>query len=106
MAPLLDHVLHVCMFCGVELDVVLGQDLHDGPDLQPPLCPGDAVSVKTHRRRLHAFTSDDTERTDGRRGDSLKVCVFLQLGKRLEHERSLPHAQHAGGVWGVGKDTT
>lgn len=50
MSPLLDHVLHVCMFCGVELDVILGQDLHDGPDLQPPLCPGDAVPVKTHRR--------------------------------------------------------
>lgn len=44
--PLLDHVLHVCMFRGVELDVVLGQDLHDRPDLQPPLRPGDAVTVK------------------------------------------------------------
>lgn len=33
------------MFGCVELDVVLGQDLHDGPNLQPPLCLGDAVPV-------------------------------------------------------------
>lgn len=44
--PLLDHMLHVCMFRGVELYVILGQDLHDRPDLQPPLRPGDAVTVK------------------------------------------------------------
>lgn len=43
LTPLLDHMLHVCMFGCVELDIVLCQDLHDGPDLQPPLCLGDAV---------------------------------------------------------------
>lgn len=61
--PLLDHMLHVCMFRCVELDVVLGQDLHDGPDLQPPLRPGDAVpAVDGAELTPH---SDNTERTDG-----------------------------------------
>lgn len=36
----------------------------------------------------------------------LKICVFLQVSERLEGERPLPHAQHTGGVWCVGKDTT
>ena len=36
-------MLHVGVFGCVEFDVILGQDLHDGPDLQPPLCLRDAV---------------------------------------------------------------
>lgn len=56
-------MLHVCMFRCVELDVVLGQDLHDGPDLQPPLRPGDAVPVVDGPELTPH--SDNTERTDG-----------------------------------------
>lgn len=44
-------MLYVCMFRCVELDVVFGQDLHDGPDLQPPLRPGDAVPVVDRQTR-------------------------------------------------------
>lgn len=36
-------VLHECLLRGVQLDVVLGQDLQDGAQLQPPLFLGDAV---------------------------------------------------------------
>lgn len=35
----------------------------------------------------------------------LKICVCLQVSKRLEGERPLLHAQHTGGVWCVRKDT-
>lgn len=38
-------MLHVSVFGCVQLDVVLGQDLHDGSDLQPPLSLGNAVPV-------------------------------------------------------------
>lgn len=39
-------------------------------------------------------------------GFLLKICICLQLSKRLEGQRPLPHAQHAGGVRCVGKDAT
>lgn len=71
--PLLDHMLHVCMFRCVELDVVLGQDLHDGPDLQPPLRPGDAVSA-VDRPELIPH-SDNTECTEGKRGATYSKSV-------------------------------
>lgn len=35
----------------------------------------------------------------------LKICVCLQVSKRLEGERPLLHAQHTGGIWCVCKDT-
>ncbi len=55
--PLLDQVLHVSMFRCVQLDVVLGQDLHDRPDFQPPLGLGDAVPAADRRKNLtHIFT--------------------------------------------------
>lgn len=80
---LLDHMLHVCMFRCVELDVVLGQDLHDGPDLQPPLRLGDAVPV-VDRPELTPH-SDNTEHTDGKK-------------KRLTQSLCLPSAQREVGT--------
>lgn len=81
--PLLDHMLHVCMFRCVKLDVVLGQDLHDGPDLQPPLGPRDAVPV-VNRLELTPH-SDNTEYTDGEKS-------------RLTQSLCLPSAQREAGT--------
>lgn len=81
--PFLDHMLHVCMFRCVELDVVLGQDLHDGSDLQPPLRPGDAVPV-VDRPELTP-DSDNTEHTDGEK-------------RQLTQSLCLPSAQREAGT--------
>lgn len=43
---------------------------------------------------------------EGGWGFLLKICICLQLSKRLEGQRPLPHAQHTGGVRCVGKDAT
>lgn len=82
-SPLLDHMLHVCMFRCVQLDVVLGQDLHDRPDLQPPLGPGDAVpGVDRPELTPH---SDNTEHTD-------------EQVRRLTQSLCLPSAQREAGT--------
>lgn len=76
-------MFHVCMLRCVKLDVVLGQDLHDGPDLQPPLRPWDAVPV-VNRLELTPH-SDNTEHTDGKK-------------RRLTQSLCLPSAQREAGT--------
>lgn len=48
-ATLLDHMLHVGVFRGVQFDVIFSQNLHDGPDFQPPLCLRDAAPATDGR---------------------------------------------------------
>lgn len=39
------HVLQLAQVRHLEAGLVLGQDLHEGPQLQPPLLAGDSVPV-------------------------------------------------------------
>lgn len=48
-ATLLDHMLQVGVFRGVQFDVIFSQDLHDGPDFQPPLYLRDAAPATDGR---------------------------------------------------------
>lgn len=47
-------MLHVSAFRCVQFDVVLGQDLHDRPDLQPPLCLWDAMPAADRGRESNS----------------------------------------------------
>lgn len=106
-APLLDHMLHISAFGSVQFDVVLGQDLHDRPDLQPPLCLWDAMPAADRQREsnspLHLILLSNIPHE---KYVLLKICVFFQVSERLKGERPLPHAQHTGRVWCVSKDAT
>lgn len=49
--PAVDDMLHVGVFGRVQLDVILGQDLHDGPNFQPPLRLRDPVPAEKTEER-------------------------------------------------------
>lgn len=67
-ATLLDHMLHVGVFRGVQFDVIFSQDLHDGPDFQPPLCLRDAAPA-----------------TDGRDHSLTCYCTYILTTCELEN---------------------
>lgn len=99
--PLLDYVLHVCVLRCVELDVILGQDLHDGPDLQPPLRPGDAVPVE-ERPALTPHVDPQTKfstQTGGEASHSKSVSSFSSArGWNMSALFLMPRTQAESGV--------
>lgn len=97
-------VLQVGFLRGVQLDVVLGQDLEDGPQLQPPLLLGDAVPAEPGRWVWVSGVGGWGKTPKVGVGHLLEVRLLLELGDGLEDEAALAHAQQTGRVGGVGED--
>lgn len=79
--PQVDDMLHVSVFGRVQFDVVLGQNLHDGPDFQPPLCLWDSVPAVKTRWGTVIVTADAVD------------------GEQLTQSLSLPSGRPKAGRW-------
>ena len=86
------HRLQLAGIRHLEADLVLGQDLHEGPQLQPPLLLGDPVPVGGTRLSGVGLTQRASPAPDLRH--LLEVCLLLQLRHGLEQQCSLADSQH------------
>lgn len=49
-ASFLDDMFHRSLFSGIQVDLILGQNFKDGPQLYPPFNLGNTVSEKSEEK--------------------------------------------------------
>lgn len=102
LGPTRLHGLQLARVRHLEAGLVLGQDLHEGPQLQPPLLLGDPVPVGgggAAEQGLGPPPSRPPSRSLPQGPVHLhEVRLLLQLGHGLEEQVSFAYSQHTDGI--------